>query len=542
MDLIDLRDELLDTNKGAHERIRRELAIYRNEAYTGIEKIGRVKAMAKQSIDPKIRKGVNRLIPGFQQNAARIEVQPDKSSRTEFDIQFIEDIQNWLDMNDDATDEAEDLHVGVMHNLALGNHVCKIGWDHRRQVIASDPINPLNFFVHSGAKKSNFSDCDALMHRELQTGAYLKRNNERLSLRDFTTSRREDIEAEVFTVDEIWMRPWVAGEYGIGVEKDEEAMVIAIIINNKIHRARLSRYWWPDYPFVHWRNFLDVDDMSGKAFNFWGHGYGHQLWENQKLLDEMLANLVLISRNQSVGRFLSVMGALDMEQVLPIHGLNIEIDPDLLKGNMKISDVVQHLPPDQVPAFLGEMLTLVSAKIDEELPSMNPVYTGEQPAGNPSGRAVNSLQFAAFSQLSDNITRMNEFRLRRARIKVTMLQQYARRPLSPHAWRGGIDLPDRFEEDARHVGYHLTLPDTSQMPNTPAGRMQVVMMLANMGLVMAPERILEFVGLDRGFGLKASDFMQVPIQMPGTASGDAAPGNQSQAAIAGLEAAMSVEK
>ena len=541
MDLIDLRNELLDCNKVSHERIRRELRIYRNEDYTGVERIGGVKAMTKSSIDPKVRKGVNRLIPGFQQNASRIEVQPDKSSRTEMDIQYIEDIQNWLDMNDDATDEAEELHVAVQHNLALGNHICKIGWDHRRQTIAAEAIHPLNFFVHSAAKKSNFSDADVVMHREMQSGAYLSRNDEKLSLKDFSSNRKEDIEKEIYTVDEIWMRPWIAKEYGISVDDDEDAVVVAVVINSKIHRARLSHYWWPDFPFAHWRNFLDVDDVNGKAYNFWGHGYGHQLWENQKLLDEMLANLVLISRNQSVGRFLSIMGSLDMEQVLPIHGLNIEIDPDMLKGNQKIGDIVQHLPPDQVPAFLGEMLGIVSGAIDDELPSMNPVYTGEQPAGNPSGRAVNSLQFAAFSQLSDNITRMNEFRMRRARIKVTMLQQYARRPLKAHQWRGGIDLPDRFEEDARHVGYHLTLPDTSQMPNTPAGRMQVVMMLANMGLMMAPERILEFVGLDRGFGLKASDFMQVPIQMPG-ASGDGASGNQSQAAMAGLEAAMSSER
>lgn len=539
MDLIDLRDLLLNSNKGAHDRIRRELAIYRNEAYTGVERIGGVKSMVKASIDPKVRKGVNRLIPGFVQNASRIEVQPDRSSRTEMDIQYCQDIQNWLDMNDDATDEGEELHVAVMHNLGLGNHISKIGWDKRRSVVVAEAVHPLNFYVHASCKKSNFSDAEAVMQREVLTGADLRRNYARINLRDFTNNEREDLDTQLFTVDEIWLRPWIADEYGITVDDDESAVIIAVVVNDKIHRARLSHYWWPDFPFAHWRNFLDVDDMTGKAYNFWGHGYGEQLWSNQKLLDEMLANLVLISRNQSVGRFLSVKGAIDMEQILPIHGLNIEIDPDIMKGAARIADVIQHLPPDQVPAVLAEMLALVSNAIDEELPSMNPVYTGEQPQNQTSGRTVNALQFAAFSQLADNITRMNEFRLRRARIKITMLQQYARRPLKPHLWRGGIDLPDLFEEDARYVGYHLTLPDTSQMPNTPAGRMQVVIMLANMGLVMPPEKIIEFVGLDRGFGLKASDFVPVPMPM-NNQTANAAQGDQG--AVSGLEAAMSAER
>lgn len=541
IDLIDLRDEMLEASKYAHDRIRKELAIYRNVAYTGAERIGGVKTMTKTSIDPKVRKGVNRLIPGFIQNAARIEVQPDKSSRTEEDIQHCEDLQNWLDMNDDATDESEELHAAVQHNLALGNHVCKVGWDYKRSVVISEAIHPLNFYVHASCKKSNFSDAEAVMQREKQTGAYLARNYPRLDLKEFSENRMEDIAKEVFTVDEMWLRPWLAKECGISVDKDEHAVVIVIVVNNKVHRARLSHYWWPDFPYAHWRNFLDVDDMTGKAYNFWGHGYGEQLWDNQKLLDEMLANLVLISRNQSVGRFVSIKGALDMEQILPVHGLNIEIDPEFLKGAQNIASVFQHLPPDQVPTVLGELLALVSNALDEELPSMNPVFTGEEPQHQTSGRAVNALQYASFSQLSDNITRMNEFRLRRAKIKLTMLQQYAHRPLKSHLWRGGIDLPDIFAEDARHVGYNLSLPDTSGMPNTPAGRMQVVMMLAQMGMMMAPEKMLEFVGLDRGYGLKLSDFIQAVLPM--SVNGQPAGGSQGdQAAVSGLEAAMSSER
>lgn len=533
--LLDLRDEALAGSKDAHARVSQELAIYRNKGYTGKERVGGVVSMAKESIDPKIRKGVNRLIPGFVENAGRIEVQPDKSYRTDDDIQYCEDIQGWLDMNDDATDEGEELTVSIQHNLALGNHVCKIGWDHRRATVVAEAIHPLSFYPDPSCRKSNMSDADFVLHREPQTGAYIARNYPKFKLESASEQSKEKIEREVFRNDELWLRPWQAAESGVKVDPDAAGVIVAVIINDVVHRVRHSPYWWPDFPFAHWRNFLDVEDNSAMANNFWGHGYGEQLWNSQKLLDEMLANLILIARNQAVGRIVSKQGMFDMEQILPVHGLNIEF-PE----GYKIEDF-EHLPPDAVPAFLGEMLAAISQSIDEEVPSLNDVFTGQEPQGDPSGRAINALQYASFSQLSANIRRMNDFRLRRARIKVTMLQQFARKPLAPHLWRGGIDLPSTFAEDARYVGYHLALPDTSQLPNTPAGRLQVVQMLANMGMVMTPERMLEFIGLDKGFGLQADDFMPA-VQQVADQAGGGTPGQMDEGVVSGLEAAMKAER
>ena len=551
MNLIDLRERALDGSREAHARVRRELAIYRNEGYSAGQRVGGVYSMAKESIEPKIRRGVNRLIPGFVENMGRIEVLPDSSYRTEEDIQFCGDIQNWLDMNDDATDEGEEMHIAIQQNLSLGNAIRKVGWDAERGVVRADAIHPLSFSVDTGCRKSNLSDAGFVNHRAFQFGSYVRAHYPRFRLKEgkqkgstlsspvtkgskqhACQGAKQDVSQEIFCVDELWMRPAVAREYGVKMDADAEGVVVAVIINDEIHRARLSPYWWPDFPFVHWRNFFDVDATSGLAHSFWGHGYGVQLWNNQKLLDELLANLILISRNQAVGRFISKQGMLDMEQVLPIHGLNIEF-PD----GYSLSDLM-HLPPENLPPDLYHIIERVSGTLDADIPSLSDVFTGEAPFQGASGRAVNALQYAAFSQLAGNIRRMNEFRLRCARIKITMIQQFARQPVRPHLWRGGVDLPERFPRDARHIGYQLNLPESSGLPNTPAGRLQLVQMLQGMGMAMTPERMVEFIGLDKGFGLKGSDFMMAQDTPQGASQG--APVDEE--VVSGREAAMKAER
>ena len=532
--IIDLRDEALAAAEAAHDRVRHELAIYRNEAYAGKgNKVGRVFSMAGESLDPKVRKGINRLLPGFQEQMARIEVQPDRSYRTEEDIVLCEDIQNWLDMNDEVADEGGDMTVAIMHNLALGNAICKTRWDARRMTVVSEPIHPLTFSVDPACTKSDLSNAEYVNHRQFQSGMYVKMNYPKFKLEKLKHPP-QDLHSDSLVVDELWIRAETAKEYGVKVDEMHDGSVLqAVFIQDILHRVRVSPYWWPDFPFAAWRNFIDMDTESGLPCSFWGHGYGVQLWNNQKLLDEMLANLVLISRNQAVGRFLTKRGALDMEQVLPVHGLNIEVEE-----GFTLEDI-QHLPPDAIPPVLFQIVEVLMQSMDEEIPSLADVFTGEAPYSGASGRAVNALQYASFSQLASNIRAMNRFRLRRGRMKVSFIQQYARRPSKAHLWRGGVDLPQQFPEDARHVGYQLVLPDVSSLPNTPAGRMQIVQMLASMGMMMSPEKMLEFIGLDKGFGLQAADFM--PMQMgPGGMGGG--PAQADEQVISGLEKAMKAER
>lgn len=547
--LLQLRDEALHASRAAHDRIRLELAIYRNNAYgSGSHRIGRLKAQVAESLDPKVRKGVNRLIPGFVEQMARIEVQPDKSYRIDDDMVLCEDLQNWLDMNDDAIDEGEDMETLIKHNLALGHAICKVGWDPHQMVVTAGPVNPLSISVDPACRKVNFSDAEWLVHREGQTVEYIQRNYPDFDLGKVRLRESVKKDTQSVTLDEMWIRPEKAAACGVEVDVELGGMLVAVFINDVFHRIRHSPYWWPDFPFCSWRNFTDIDDMSGKPNEFWGYGYGSQLWTNQKFLDEMMANLGTIARNQAVGRFVSPRGMFDMEQILPIHGLNIEFDDRLFRV-----DDFEHLPPDQVPPVLFQIYQLLSEQMDSEIPSLSDVYTGDAPEGNESGRAINARQYAAFSQLSANIRAMNEFRRKRTRIKLTMIQQYAQRPLSPHQWRGGIDLPDFFPEDARHVSYELVYPDLSQLPNTPAGRVQVVIMLTNMvnSLVQSGvqvtqqtiERLMEFIGLDKGFGLKAEDFL--PAIMPGmmgTGGGGAQVPNADEQVVSGIEAAMKAER
>ena len=84
------------------------------------------------------------------------------------------------------------------------------------------------------------------------------------------------------------------------------------------------------------------------------------------------------------------------------------------------------------------------------------------------------------------------------------------------------------------------MPDTSNLPNTPAGRLQLIQLLESMGMVMAPERVIEFVGLDKGFGLKAEDFVTGQVGgMPAEGGGVT---QASEQVSSGLEAAMSMER
>ena len=247
------------------------------------------------------------------------------------------------------------------------------------------------------------------------------------------------------------------------------------------------------------------------------------------MLDEMIANLILIVRNQAVGRFLTKQGALDMEQILPIHGLNIEInEPHTIED-------VKHLPPDQIPPVIFEFVQWVTQLMMDMVPSLSETFAGDSPHAGASGRAIASLQYANFSQLSDNIRGMNAFRMRRARQKISLVQQFARRPAQAHLWRGGLDLKDPFPEEARFIGYHINIPDSTALPNTPAGKLQFIQILAQLGRM--PKDPLEMLGLTKGYGWKADDFIEPMPPMVG-------PGGQpiNEQAAVGAEPAPPIER
>ena len=165
------------------------------------------------------------------------------------------------------------------------------------------------------------------------------------------------------------------------------------------------------------------------------------------------------------------------------------------------------------------------------MPSLSPVFAGESPSANASGRAISHLQFANFSQLSDNIRELNEFRKRRKRIKLSLLQQYAKEPYKPHMWRSGLDLKVPFPKEARHVGFQLTMPDLTTLPNTPAGKLQMLNQLVALGFI--PNDPLNLLGLSNGYGWTQEDFTYInPMLMQ----------QMNETAATGTDPAMPIEQ
>ena len=95
-------------------------------------------------------------------------------------------------------------------------------------------------------------------------------------------------------------------------------------------------------------------------------------------------------------------------------------------------------------------------------------------------------------------------------------------------------MPEVFPDDARKIGYQLVMPDSTSIPNTIAGKLQVVQFLQSSGFYLAPDKLLEFIGLDRGFGLKAEDLL-----VPGIPQGG---GQMDEEVLSGQEAALSAER
>ena len=531
--LLQIRDEAFSESAQAHERIRFELAVFRNEGYRDGDRVGTLTTQVNESLMPQISTGCIRLIPAFREQISEIHLESDKPMPTVHEQMLIEGISNWDKMYEEVDDEGGRMRSAIYRNLTTGNEVSKIKYDTDRKLVRAESINPTSFAPDPMCSQSNFSDAMFVCQKSWQNRRYMKKHYP-----DWTPPRKTYSASSGagtplnqgshprHKIDEIWMRREVAEDVGIDISGTKRRIIVAKLIDDKLYKAQGSPYWYPDFPFAHWRNFLDLQS-DGQPHSFWGYGYGTLCWTQQKMLDEFLANFILILRNLGVGRFIAKDGAVDEEQIDSQHGKVIKINE-----NFQMTDF-EHLPPEEVPLAIPQFIQHITEIMTEMMPSLSQVFAGDAP-NNSSGRAIASLQFANFNQLSDNIREMNEFRLRRKRIRLALVQQFARKPQEPHLWRGGLDMQIPFPEDARHIGYRTKMPDLSSLPNTPAGRLQVLNTMAAMGWM--PKNPLELLGITKGYGWTEDDFLQVPL-MP---QGAGAP--QDMSAATGQETAVAAER
>lgn len=518
--LLQIRDEAFQESQKAHARLQHELAVFRNEGYEAGTRAGAAFALVDQSLMPQIQIGCIRLIPAFREQIAKIHMESDQDMPTIQDQLFVEGISNWNEMYEEVDDEGGRMRSHIYWNLVCGNTISKIKWDPRMKLVRAENINPTSFAPDPACTQSNFSDAGYVCQRNYHNRRHMKQYYPDWTPNHAETRNRHDSNHRV---DEMWLTREVAEDCGVNVNGTTRDIILVKLIDDRLYKAQGSPYWYPGFPFAHWRNFLDLMDEC-KPHGFWGYGYGTLAWPQQKMLDEYLANFGLILRNLGVGKFIAKDGAVDEDQMSPLYGAIMR-----LNEGFEIGDI-QHLPPETIPPALAEFITFISGIMTDMMPSLSEVFSGEAPYSGASGRAVASLQFANFNQLSDNIREMNEFRLRRQRIKIAVLQQFARRPLKPHLWRGGLDMQDPFPEDARHIGFRLSMPDLTSLPNTPVGKLQMLQVLAQLGL--QPKNPLELLGITKGYGWTTEDFTFTnPLLMGGQLNENIATGQETSMPI-----------
>ena len=492
---LKLMDEAQDAASEHHSRMRHELAIYNNRsAYVDGTSIGNVSPITHESLNPEIQKGILRLVPGFTEQATRIELLPDRSRHTVEDAENIEDIKQWTQMFQEVDKEGERLEDAVYHNLIFGHAISKAVYDPRYRVVRMIPVSPLAFSVDPDATSTDLSNAGFLVHETIQNERYVRHHYP-----DYQIPKNADLRPlqgeggqRQFRIRELWMRRWIAEMQGVPVsDAGDTEMFYATAIDNDVLRVRATPYFYPDFPFATWRNFPVIKDANRQSRSFWGHGYGALCWTQQKFLDEVYSNLVLMLRRLSIGRMISKRGALDMEQVFTGYGVNIEVEEEY-----DLDRDIKPFPTEAVPPILYDLLQHSIQGIAGMMPSLNPVFAGQGLPSGSSGRLANTLQWAAFNQISNNVREMNEFRMHRMRLLISLTQQFARRPLGTGIWRRGVDFPDSFREEARYIGYRMKMPDATSLPNTPAGKLEIAQLMAALGAQMSIGELIKFVGFD----------------------------------------------
>ena len=514
--LCQLRDEAFSASEVAHDEMRASLDIFANKAYKrGITRVGTVFSFAEKSFDSEIQKGILKLIPTFEAQMPRVSIIADRSANSVTEIELASELEKWKDMYDEADNEGNIRHELITQFLTLGNTVTKEIWNPEQERCETVIVDPTSFAPDPAATRVDFSDASYVVHRTYH-------NERELQLRypDWeppapeTRKRRKKEKAQRYAwhVDEMWLRRDVAEWAGVDVSGTKRSLIRVVMIEDEVYKAWGSPYWTANYPFQFAKCFTKLD-TDGRATQFWGFGYAAMMWEQQKVYDEVLSNAILVMRNQAVGRFISKEGTLDMSQIPAAHGLNLEISAEATLED------IQQLPSDPIPPAMFQWIQMLSEKMSSFIPSGNPVFSGEAPFSGASGRTVSFLQQAAFGLTDSQKRELIAHLTRRSLERVNRIQQFAHRPVKPDILRTALDVREVFPEDARHIGFAVSIPDTTMLPTTPVGKLEVFSILANLGVQVLPQRLIEILGLDKAYGIRNDDTVQpLPPELMGMMS------------------------
>ena len=517
--LIQMRDDAFSASKDAHARIKHDISLYRNESYSGSDWIRGFERIVQKPLDPKIPVSVQRLIPAFTEGLPKLEVSP-KNAIDYIDVKILE---RYLEVNEEQDSEALKIQDMVYWNQIGGTALRYVWYDAMKGIVRAHAINPLSFAPDPAGTLSDFSDSEYVVWRHTHRPSYIERRYPKFDIKNMmsTLDRTGSV-----NVDIMYLRPSAAEDAKIKVTEGIDVVKVTVI-EDEIYEAIGNPTVWPDFPFSSWKNFLDID-ATGRAHSFWGTGYASLIEPLQKVYDDLLANFLFIVRNIKTGRTMAEFGAIDPSKHLNQHGGLLELNQG------KRLDQVRELPNPEAPISLGNAISAVQEILTQFAPSLSPVFVGESPGANTSGRALSALQSAAFNQLSDNMRAFNEERKRTARIRMNLIQQYSGH--GDHNPRMGSGIGGLLDNSTRHVGFDVTLPDPSGLPQTTAGKIEVLAMLNSMGYQLTPDTVVQMIGLDTGYGLTPDKLISMAEQV--SPAGGVPQAGQ---AAAGVEAVPSVE-
>lgn len=485
-DGLELIDFAIETASPFHKSIVAEQSVYYGGGYKANEMIGSLHMHTRESLNKKVFETVRAAQTHLDLGNPSTFYEADDDA----DGQWVDEIQDWLEMYEAADDEGEKNDTDTLHRLVGGASASKVGWNVGEDRLSDYSYSPLNFSPDPLATMVDLSDAGYVVETTTQLWYTLKT---KLGRKFTARFKKPETRFKSYEVHEMWMRSHVCHELGL----KGDFMVRATYVDRQLVDVAPSPFWFPGFPHVCGRGFK-VFDATGMACRFWGFGYGSFLATQQKMLDETLAQVLLILQNQGLGQFLVLKGAVDWKKARREPGLRLEVDPEMLGGNQSIRDIITQIPPSDVPASVFQLLSYIEGAMTGNTNIDSNVLAGSAPRGS-SGRAIGLVQSAAAAQISDHERAAVGVKKRKARRKLSCIQQFARRPVKPNQWRHTSDLRD-FPKQARHIGLKTRIQDNSGLPHTPGGKIQMLLPLLEGGII-GPETFFDITELDRIYGI-----------------------------------------
>lgn len=506
-DFVELRDWSFGEHASHHNAIKREQSIYfANARKTGTGHpaggtIGNLTVHTNEILNNKVFEVTHAVQTRLSQGSPKAYLEA--TDETHGDA--VDGVQGFLDDYNDADDDLDNLDTQILQITVGGISAVKTMWNMREDRLTCKSVNPLMLAVDPECFDVSFDGAGFVIESSQRRYGYLRHRYPHWNPRRL--KRHESPRRKWFRTDEIWMEPWYAEEeFGI----KSPSMLRAVLVDGTLVFLGLSPFWFRGFPYVCGRGFKHYD-ANGDPNVFWGFGYPRILSAQQKVLDEVIAQILLILQNQGLGQFLMLKGAMGKNKRMRRRpGEIYEIDPEIMQalGATSLRDILEQIPPSDVPASLFQFLLYVEGTMEGNT-GISAVFSGQEPQGNASGRAINLLQSAATAHIADLQRSLLGMKKRLARNKVALVQQLGGMPTKPQQWRAG--LPKReFNPFWRHVPVRIRIQDASSLPHTLQGKLELGMLLMDKGL-LSPETFYDMTEIDRAYGFEREENTQGAI-------------------------------